>query len=515
MSPEISAGERYTYKSDIWSLGCIIYELCSREPPFNGKSLSELVNKIRSGKVAPLHRSYSPELESLIKECLNTNPDRRPDTHEILNKPFVRITRAKVELVDDRNRFKAEMKAERVAIKQEKDAINSSVRREWEVKATLEIDRRSKEEDERLRRCYEERFQKCLEDEKSRLNKRYEDEKARLQASYAQNEVKAVGPATVAASETSADELSSTTDLTDYSIDSPDTSKEFKQPTRTPFGRAQTMFAGAAAETPQDIEMASPSPMAIASLSLSPRRTEAARHPQATHKPGNIFAVNAHNNGRGGIVTKWDAPHEPVLEDSDEEEMMIPSPTRQIKSSKNPFTSKDRPVLTTQKTAPVNRLRRSPTHTGFVSKMTVHSQPQSEMPSRSPSPNRRLSKIPSAANLGSDRENAPGLKRAQSVKQDMISHSSVRPAAPKNVSNVKGRTLVELQQARAGGRPLSGLGQNTFSRPGSASEEDHPPPDSPVRGRSGLGSAVAIWDPETDEMPSPFLIRHKKLLLKS
>src|SRR5438552_18476365 len=60
MSPEICAAERYTLKSDIWSLGCIIYELCSREPPFNAKSHFQLVQRIKEGKIAPLPAVYSP-----------------------------------------------------------------------------------------------------------------------------------------------------------------------------------------------------------------------------------------------------------------------------------------------------------------------------------------------------------------------------------------------------------------------------------------------------------------------
>ena len=70
MSPEICAAEKYTLKSDIWSLGCIIYELCSREPPFNAKSHFQLVQRIKEGKVAPLPPVYSAELMAVIKDCL-------------------------------------------------------------------------------------------------------------------------------------------------------------------------------------------------------------------------------------------------------------------------------------------------------------------------------------------------------------------------------------------------------------------------------------------------------------
>src|SRR6478609_5986390 len=107
MSPEICAAEKYTLKSDIWSLGCIIYELCAREPPFNANSHFQLVQKIKEGKIAPLPDHYSPELFAVIKDCLRVNPDRRPDTATILNLPVVRLMRKEKEVVDFSKTLKA------------------------------------------------------------------------------------------------------------------------------------------------------------------------------------------------------------------------------------------------------------------------------------------------------------------------------------------------------------------------------------------------------------------------
>jgi NIMA (never in mitosis gene a)-related kinase len=83
-------------------------------------------------------------------------------------------------------------------------------------------------------------------------------------------------------------------------------------------------------------------------------------------------------------------------------------------------------------------------------------------------------------------------------------------AAPNN--GVRGRTLVELQQARAGGRPMSavlGVGENNIAVGGG--------PQSPTKrafrehfaGRTGVLDPAPVWDPERDEMPSPFLVRRK------
>ena len=168
MSPEICAAERYTLKSDIWSLGCIIYELCSREPPFNAKSHFQLVNKIKEGKVAPLPTCYSPELNEVVRSCLRVNPDKRPDTVALLNLPTVKLMRKEKEVVELGRllRTKEEATTQRLKEAEERiqrldsensqmrQEIESSLRREWEVKAQLEINRLVQLEIERLQKKY-------------------------------------------------------------------------------------------------------------------------------------------------------------------------------------------------------------------------------------------------------------------------------------------------------------------------------------------------------------------------
>ena len=46
MSPEILNGEKYSYKTDIWSLGCVLYLLCTLRPPFEAPGLYQLINKV-------------------------------------------------------------------------------------------------------------------------------------------------------------------------------------------------------------------------------------------------------------------------------------------------------------------------------------------------------------------------------------------------------------------------------------------------------------------------------------
>ncbi|GJN69333.1 G2-specific serine/threonine protein kinase [Purpureocillium lilacinum] len=525
MSPEICAAEKYTLKSDIWSLGCIIYELCSREPPFNAKTHFQLVQKIKEGRVAPLPDMYSPELNQVIKDCLKVNPDRRPDTVQLLNLPVVKLMRKEKEAVDLNKALKLREEAlkkrekdlsERLAsLDREKNAardeIEASLRREWEVKARLEIDRLANAEIEQLQKRFEEEVRQRVEVElqKKKPTAPIHDEipvdEYASSAARSEHPYSSIGAA-------SGDEFPSTTDITEYSLDSPDASKESKRSARTPFGRAQTMFAGVAG-TPMDIEMASPSPIAIASLSLSPRRNGATKAP-TTHS-GNIFA--AHNAANGN--PKWDLHREPTFPESDDEDMMIPSPTRHIKSTKNPFTAKDRPVLTSQKSCPANRLRTKTSNSGLVSKAAAGTAASTSQPEpRSRSPVRPISKIPSVANLQSELgPSAGGLTRKNSVKKDtgavsVAAGDALNKVAAKN--NIKGRTLVELQQARAGGRPLSVvIGENVSPKRGAAFR-DRIAGERRASSSSGSGNGgepVAVWDPERDEMPSPFLVRQRRI----
>ena len=83
-SPEIWIDKPYDYKCDIWSLGCILYELCKLKPPFRGTSLKNLCKNIQEGVYEPIPQIYSNELKSVIGMLLKTNPDQRPSTNLIL-----------------------------------------------------------------------------------------------------------------------------------------------------------------------------------------------------------------------------------------------------------------------------------------------------------------------------------------------------------------------------------------------------------------------------------------------
>ncbi|NXF71732.1 NEK5 kinase, partial [Sclerurus mexicanus] len=89
LSPEICENRPYNNKTDIWSLGCVLYELCALKHPFEGNSLHELVLKICRGRFHPVSPSYSYDLRILISQLFKTSPRDRPSINSILRKPFL------------------------------------------------------------------------------------------------------------------------------------------------------------------------------------------------------------------------------------------------------------------------------------------------------------------------------------------------------------------------------------------------------------------------------------------
>ncbi|XP_072134252.1 uncharacterized protein [Mobula birostris] len=88
ISPEICEGKCYNDKSDIWSLGCILYEMACRQRTFEGTNLPAVVNKIMKGQFAPITNNYSAEFKGLVMDMLQKEPQYRPSAHELL---YVRL----------------------------------------------------------------------------------------------------------------------------------------------------------------------------------------------------------------------------------------------------------------------------------------------------------------------------------------------------------------------------------------------------------------------------------------
>ncbi|KAM6914952.1 serine/threonine-protein kinase Nek2 [Xenentodon cancila] len=84
MSPEQINRMSYNEKSDIWSLGCLLYELCALSPPFTAYNQKELAEKIREGKFRRIPYRYSEELNILLSKMLNLKDYLRPSVESIL-----------------------------------------------------------------------------------------------------------------------------------------------------------------------------------------------------------------------------------------------------------------------------------------------------------------------------------------------------------------------------------------------------------------------------------------------
>ncbi|XP_034417367.1 serine/threonine-protein kinase Nek5 isoform X2 [Cyclopterus lumpus] len=89
LSPEICESRPYNNKTDIWSLGCVLYELCTLRHPFEGSSLRQLVGNICRGSYNPVPSHYSYDLRLLVTQLFKVNPRDRPSVSSVLKRRFL------------------------------------------------------------------------------------------------------------------------------------------------------------------------------------------------------------------------------------------------------------------------------------------------------------------------------------------------------------------------------------------------------------------------------------------
>lgn len=89
-SPEVWRDMPYDAKSDIWSLGCVMFECLALQPPFQAKDMEGLYRAVLRGKYPKIPDCYSKDLFDVISFCLQVNPRNRPSAEQLLQLPIMR-----------------------------------------------------------------------------------------------------------------------------------------------------------------------------------------------------------------------------------------------------------------------------------------------------------------------------------------------------------------------------------------------------------------------------------------
>ena len=88
-SPEVWKDQPYDSKSDVWSLGCVLYEAAALRPPFRADDMQGLYKKVIKGEFPRIPKAFSQDLASLLDSLIVIDPTKRPSCHDILQLPQV------------------------------------------------------------------------------------------------------------------------------------------------------------------------------------------------------------------------------------------------------------------------------------------------------------------------------------------------------------------------------------------------------------------------------------------
>ena len=89
LSPEICKEKSYNEKSDIWALGCVLYELCTFVHPFEATNQASLIKKILEQNPKPIPATYDNNFNRIVKQLLQKDMNKRPSCKLILKEPYV------------------------------------------------------------------------------------------------------------------------------------------------------------------------------------------------------------------------------------------------------------------------------------------------------------------------------------------------------------------------------------------------------------------------------------------
>eukprot|EP00667_Euglena_gracilis_P005235 EG_transcript_5268 len=177
-SPELCQNRPYNNKSDVWSLGCILYELTTLKHAFEGQNMKGLLQKIVRGNYPPVSPGYSVDLRTLIDSMLQRDPGDRPSVNAILRLPFVQARIQQICGSDPapppRGTAVDDMAAELVRRREEgmrERLQREKERKELELRAQQERQAAENERQQRERREQQERLAQAEVDRKQRAER--------------------------------------------------------------------------------------------------------------------------------------------------------------------------------------------------------------------------------------------------------------------------------------------------------------------------------------------------------
>jgi len=89
LAPEVIGEKPYSWPADIWSMGCIVYQLCSLKVPFDAANITQLAQKITKAKIPDVPRDYSDDLRKICSDMMHRDVGKRPSSDDIVAYPVV------------------------------------------------------------------------------------------------------------------------------------------------------------------------------------------------------------------------------------------------------------------------------------------------------------------------------------------------------------------------------------------------------------------------------------------